>query len=89
MYTYSVITYYENGKNTLETNDINVVLTALVDAAEAEIRFDVVDNYTGEILCHPDAEQPNGFYFTPEMRLMLIGWLVANFPDALPFFTAL
>ena len=72
MYTYSVITYYENGKNTLETNDINVVLTALVDAAEAEIRFDVVDNYTGEVLVnYTDGEN----YMTPEWSLIVVGYL--------------
>lgn len=89
-YVYSVITTYNNCKCTCETNDINVAITAAIDSIKAEAHFDLIDNYTGEVLfsyCPEDVTEP--IYIIEEMRLTVVGWLILNFPDVLPFFAAL
>jgi hypothetical protein len=89
-YVYSVITTYDDCKCTCETNNINVAISAAIDSVEAQTHFDLIDNYTGEVLFSynpEDATDP--IYIIEEMRLTVVGWLTLNFPDAIPFFSAL
>lgn len=53
---YNVIAHYEDATITCETNDIYVALTFLLEHGDTQI--EVIDGFTGEILCAMNCEDP-------------------------------
>lgn len=77
--TYNVIANYENAKVTVETNDVNVAIADFMEKLEQGVAVDLVDGFTGEVLAYtnqPNRDEPS--YYTAEMSLMILGWLMAE-----------
>ena len=68
---YNVIAHYEDATITCETNDIHVALTFLLEHGGTQI--EVIDGFTGEILCAQNCEDP---ILQDAFGLTLLGFLM-------------
>ena len=68
---YNVIAHYEDATITCETNDIHVALTFLLEHGDTQI--EVIDGFTGEILCAQNCEDP---ILQDAFGLTLLGFLM-------------
>ena len=75
MYNYNVFAVYDNNRYTLETNDVNAAISALLSSAEDGASVHLVNGFTGEILACANAGDD---FCTEEMSLMIIGYLCAS-----------
>ena len=71
MMNYNVIAYYDDATITCETNDINVALTFLLE--HSDVHIEVIDGFTGEILCAQNCEDP---ILQDAFGLCLLGFMV-------------
>ena len=73
-YIYSVRSFYNEARATLETNDVRIAIGEFLEYVEDGVTCDVINNLTGEVLAianNPDNED----YATEEMALMVLGFL--------------
>lgn len=68
---YHVIAYYNDATITCETNDIHVALSFLLE--HGEVHVEVIDGFTGEILCAQNCADP---YMQDAFGLTLLGFLM-------------
>ena len=73
--TYSVIAIYNDREVIVNTNSANVAISALFEHFCNDVKVDVVNNYTGEVLATVNYDEP---YITEEWSLMILGWLMQN-----------
>ena len=71
MMNYNVAAYYDDATITCETNDINVALTFLLE--HSDVHIEVIDGFTGEILCAQNCEDP---ILEDAFGMCLLGFLV-------------
>lgn len=71
-FLYTVNVYCEDRTISIRTNEVNLVCEEMLSRAEEEIEFDLIDNFTGEIL----VDYTDGAtYMTPEWSLIIAGYL--------------
>jgi hypothetical protein len=71
-FLYTVNVYYGDRITSIRTNEVNLVCEELLSKAEEKVEFDLIDNFTGEILVdYTDGEN----YMTPEWSLIIVGYL--------------
>jgi hypothetical protein len=71
-FLYTVNVYYGDRITSIRTNEVNLVCEELLSKAEEKVEFDLIDNFTGEILVdYTDGEN----YMTPEWSLIVVGYL--------------
>jgi hypothetical protein len=75
MYSYNVSAIYDNNRYTLETNDVNAAISALLSSAEDGVPVHLVNGFTGEVLACANTGDDT---CTDEMSLMIIGHLCAS-----------
>lgn len=74
-YAYTVTAYYDNAQATIQTSNVEVAIATLMHHAEAGVRVEVTDNYTGELYVLANVEEP---HITTEWALMINGWLMSQ-----------
>lgn len=73
-YAYEISVYYADCEITVKTYDIYQVLSMIREAFNSNAeRFECISGYTGEVLMYKNSDD---CYWTPEFKLMWIGFMV-------------
>ena len=57
-YQYEMTHYAENAEMTIRVNDVRFLIDTLLDTIEMGDRVEVIDGFTGEILCAQNCADP-------------------------------
>ena len=74
-YIYHIIAEVEHSRITVETNEIDVAVSSLMQYAEQGIEVMVIDGVTGEILVRQNSDEN---WIVEEWSLIILGWLCQN-----------
>lgn len=72
-YQYEMTHYAENAEMTIKVNDIRFLIDTLLDTVEMGDHVDVIDGFTGELLCAQNCANP---YMQEAFGLMVLGRLM-------------
>ena len=72
-YQYNLIHYGEDHETTIKTNDPRLLLDTLQGIVNMGDRVDVIDGFTGEVLCAQNCENP---IMQEAFGLMVLGRLM-------------
>lgn len=72
-YMYEMTHYAENAEITYKVNDVRFLIDTLLDIVKTGDRVEVIDGFTGELLCAQHCADP---YTQEEFGLMVLGRLM-------------
>ena len=71
-YLYEMTHYAKNAEMTIKVNDVRFLIDTLLDAIEMGDYVEVIDGFTGELLCAQNCADP---YMQEAFGLMVLGRL--------------
>lgn len=73
MYQYNVCVYAPNAEWTCKTNDPRYAIQTMFEYVEQGFHVDVINGFTGEVLCIQNHPEP---YMQEDFGLMVLGWMM-------------
>ena len=73
MYQYNICVYAPKAEWTYKTNDPRYAIKTLFEYAEQGLHVEIINGFTGEVLCVQNHPEP---YMQEDFGLMVLGWLM-------------